>query len=80
MTLDLTNPKHTLQTMAEKIQAMNQNIEEVTFHTLDGAILPKNEILMHRNNIPFVMSLKRKGTSMAQNYAINLNQSYSISN
>lgn len=43
---------------------MNQNIEEVTFHTLDGAILPKNEILMHRNNIPFVMSLKRKGSSL----------------
>ena len=55
-------------------------MESVEFETIDGAIIPHNELLRHRNNIPFVMNLRRKGTFMPLRYSINLNQSFSISN
>ena len=59
---------------------MTPSVEKVEFHTLDGAQIPQNELLRHRNNIPFVMTLRRKGTNVGLKYAINLNQSFSISN
>jgi hypothetical protein len=59
---------------------LNQNVEKVTFSTLDGAIIPSVELLKHRNNIPFIMSIKRKNSTNNLNYAINLNEGFSISN
>lgn len=60
---------------------MASNIENVSFQTLDGAILPYNELLRHCNSIPFMMVLKTKNAGgNALKYAINLNQNFSISN
>lgn len=66
--------------MAESISKANPNVEKISFQTLDRAIIPKNELLRNRNNIPFVMVLERKGSQVSQKYAINLNQSFKITN
>ncbi len=47
---------------------------------MDGAIIPQCELLRHRNNIPLIMNVKRKGSPLALKYAINLNQNFSIAN
>lgn len=47
MTLDINNPTNTLSTIAQKVKELNSNVKEVSFNTLDGAILPSNEILKH---------------------------------
>lgn len=80
--LNLKCPKanHSLGTIAEGIKSMAESVERVEFKTLDGACIPENELLRHRNNIPFVMSLKMRGGKVPLRYAINLNQSFSISN
>ena len=79
MSLDIHNPSNTLKTIAEKVRELNPNVKEVSFNTLDGAILAQNEILKNQNNVPFVMSLKR-ANGIVQNYALNLNPNFSISN
>lgn len=45
MNLDIHNSSNTLKTIADKVQELNSNVKEVVFNTLDGAILPQNEIL-----------------------------------
>lgn len=65
--------------IADSVRALNPNVDNVEFYTLDGAIIPEIEILKHRDNIPFILSISRKGTTVKQNYAINLNEAFSIS-
>jgi len=36
---------------------MSDHAQNVTFYTLDGACIPENEVLEHRNNLPFVMNI-----------------------
>ena len=79
MTLDINNPTFTLSTIAQKVKELNSNVKEVSFNTLDGAILPFSEVLKHQNSMPFLMSLTR-GNGITQKYAINLNSNFSISN
>ncbi len=69
-----------LGNLAESITSLNPKVKKVTFQTLDKAIIPKNELMRNRNNIPFVMELESTGSDVRQRYAINLNQSFSITN
>ena len=58
-----TKANHSLGTIAQGIKSLAASVDQVTFQTLDGATIPQNELLRHRNNIPFVMTLKMKGGS-----------------
>lgn len=69
----------TLGTITKSLKDLNKAIEEVDYYTLDGAVIPECELLKDRNNIPFIMSIKREATDTRQNYSINLNESFSIS-
>ena len=64
--------------IADSLKALNNNIEKIGFYTLDGAIIPEVEVLKHRNNIPFIMSIQRAGSEVKWNYAINLNEGFTI--
>ena len=72
------NLQQTLKDLADSLKSQNADINEINFYTLDGSIIPKSEILEHRNNIPFVLTLKKAGTNEYYSYALNLNQSFSI--
>ena len=71
---------NSIGTIAKSIKELNAKVEGVEFHTLDGAIIPQSELLRHRNNIPFVMTIRRKGEERGLRYAVNLNLGFSISN
>lgn len=58
--------------------SQSSNIKDVRFYTLDGAIIPKCEILSHRNNIPLILTLKKVDSNDTFSYALNLNQSFTI--
>lgn len=47
----------TLKNLAEQVKEANKSIADVSFYTIDDAIIPDNELLAHRNNIPFIMSI-----------------------
>jgi hypothetical protein len=75
----LDDQTQTMEHIAGSVRALNKNIDQVNFFTLDGAVIPSIEILKHRNNIPFIMSMTRVGSPVKWNYAINLNEGFSIS-
>jgi len=76
--VDLKHGDQTLAQLGDKLKAKNAAITEVSFQTLDGAIIPPSELLKHRNNIPFILSIKRQGGKGKNNYAINLNEGFQI--
>jgi hypothetical protein len=47
---------------------------------LDGAIIPKSELLCHRDNIPFILTLRKADNNQFFSYALNLNSKFSIVN
>lgn len=44
---------------------------------MDGAIIPKCEILSHRNNIPLILNIKKQNNEEFS-YGLNLNQNFSL--
>jgi len=68
----------TLKDLADGLKNSNQNIKDITFYTIDGAVIPKSEVLKHRDNLPFILNMKRGDANEAYTYAVNLNQSFSI--
>ena len=76
--VDIKGKTQTLGTITKSLKELNKAIEEVDYYTLDGAVIPECELLKDRNNIPFIMSIKRETSNMRQNYSINLNESFSI--
>ena len=76
--IELDLNQHTLKHVSNTLKSLNQKIEDVSFHTLDNAIIPDFEILKHRNNIPFIMTVTKNGVKW--NYAINLNEGFAIAN
>ncbi len=57
---------------------MNPAIEDLEYYTVDGALIPECELLRDRNNNPFILSIRRKDSKIRHNYAINLNDGFSI--
>ena len=45
--------------VTNSMKKLNDHIEKITYYTLDGAIIPEMEKLIHRDNIPFIMSVKK---------------------
>lgn len=68
----------TLASVGEQLMKQSENVQEVTFYTIDGAKIPQNELLKERNNIPFIMTVLSKNGQVSQNYAINLNEGFAI--
>lgn len=68
MTLD-----QTIKDLSDKVLAGNEHIKEITFYTIDGAIIPGCEILRCVNHLPFVLNINKK-----YSYSLNLNKNYSI--
>lgn len=76
--MDLKTGEQTLAQISDSILLKTPGVKEVSFQTLDGAVIPGSELLKHRNNIPFIMSLKRDNGKAKNNYAINLNEGFVI--
>lgn len=76
--VDLKTGEQTLGQLSNSILLKTPAVKEVSFQTLDGAVIPGSELLKHRNNIPFIMSLKRDNGKPKNNYAINLNEGFAI--
>ncbi|CDW84477.1 UNKNOWN [Stylonychia lemnae] len=72
------NLDQSLKDLAENLQSQNSNLQDIQFYTLDGAIIPKSELLNHRDNIPFILTLRKVDTKMIYSYALNLNSKFSI--
>eukprot|EP00347_Sterkiella_histriomuscorum_P008713 403344037 len=70
----------TIKDLSDMLQSQCPSVQEIKFYTLDGAIIPKSEILGHRNNIPFILTLKKSGSTEEYSYALNLNPGFSIVN
>ncbi len=59
--------------LAARVKALNpQKVASVRFYTLDRAVIPQNELMRDRNNIPFIMEVQRDNGSIVK-YSINLN-------
>jgi len=72
------NENQTLGQISQSIQQLNPAIDDLEYYTVDGALIPECEFLKDRNNSPFILSIKRKDSKIRHNYALNLNDAFSI--